>query len=176
VTATNDIATGRAFPIGRWIATRFEAVRRQALPGLPENAQKEANLKTVGHLTWLRTHRLSAPARPKIPVKAAERAYAGSGRPDRDAETHAFEEFTRKYRPDGHLKPGWRRVYTRGAVLEHLAGDPDNPFWIVEATPEVIDGHNGIFRSVFLDFLRQLSDDRLRHIETPSGGAPLVSS
>jgi hypothetical protein len=54
--------------------------------------------------------------------------------------------------------------YTEGAILKHVAGDPDNPFWIVEAMPEVVDGHNGIFRPVFLDFLRQICDDRLRHI------------
>jgi hypothetical protein len=46
----------------------------------------------------------------------------------------------------------------------------------VEVGPEVIDGHNGIFRPVFLDFLRQLCDDRLRHIETKSSGEPVVSS
>jgi hypothetical protein len=176
VTATNDWATGWAFPIGRWLVTRFEAVRRRALPGLPDDAQRQANLKTVGHLPWLRTHRLSAPAQPKAPGTKAEQAYAGSGPPDVDVEKRAFEEFTRKYRPDGHLKPRWQRSYTRGALLEHVTGNPDNPFWIVEVTPEVIDGHNGIFRPVFLDFLRQLCDDRLRHIETPPGGGPVVSS
>ena len=176
VTATNDWATGWAFPIGRWLATRFEAVRRRALLGLPEDAQRQANLRTVGHLPWLRTHRLSAPLQPKAPGAAAAQAYTGSSPPDADAEKLAFEEFTRVYRPDGHLKPGWQRSYTRGALLEHLAGNPDNPFWIVEATPEVIDGHDGIFRPVFLDFLRQLCDDRLRHIETRPGTGPIVSS
>jgi hypothetical protein len=176
VTASNDDATGRAFPIGRWLATRFEAVRRRALPGLPDDAQRQANLQTVGHLPWLRTHRLSASAKPKETATTAEQAYTGSGPPDRDAEKRSLEEFTRKYRPNGHLTPGWQRCYTRGALLEHLAGNPDNPFWIVEVTPEVIDGHNGIFRPVFLDFLRQLCDDRLRHIETAPGGGPSVSS
>ena len=156
------------------MATRFEAVRLRALPGLPDDAAAAANLKTVGHLPWLRTHRLSAPAKPKESAKTAEQAYAGSGPPDRDAEKRA-EEFTRKFRPDGHLKAGWRRSYTRGALLEHLAGNPDNPFWIVEATPELVDGHNGIFRPVFLDFLRQLCDDRLRHVKTPPGGEPVSS-
>jgi hypothetical protein len=176
VTASNDAATGRAFPLGRWIATRFESVRRSAIPGLPDDAQHQSNLKTPGHLAWLRTHRLSAPTKTGKGSKTAEQAYTGSGPPDRDAEARAFEEFTRKYRPKGHLTANWRRAYTRGALLEHLAGNPDNPFWIVEATPEVIDGHNGIFQPVFLDFLRQLSDDRLRHIETQPGAEPVVSS
>ena len=158
VTATNDWATGWAFPIGRWLATRFEAVRRRALLGLPDDAQRQANLRTVGHLPWLRTHRLSAPLQPKTPGAAAAPLGATLGAPTDRAGR------------------GWQRSYTRGALLEHLAGNPDNPFWIVEATPEVIDGHDGIFRPVFLDFLRQLCDDRLRHIETRPGTGPIVSS
>jgi hypothetical protein len=45
---------------------------------------------------------------------------------------------------------------TLGASLEHVTGDPGNPFWVVEASREVIDGHNGIFGLVFLGFLRQV--------------------
>ena len=32
------------------------------------------------------------------------------------------------------------------------------------AAKEVIDGHNGIFRPIFLNFLRQLCDDRVRRV------------
>jgi len=62
----------------------------------------------------------------------------------------------------GHLLKGWKRTYTLGAILEHVGGNPDNPFWTIEATLEVVDGHNEIFRPVFLDFLRQVCDDRLQ--------------
>ena len=93
VTATNDWATGWAFPIGRWLATRFEAVRRRALLGLPEDAQRQANLRTDRHLPWLRTHRLSAPLQPKAPGATAAQAYTDGSPPDADAEKLAFEEF-----------------------------------------------------------------------------------
>jgi hypothetical protein len=166
VTASNDHATGFWFPLGRWISTRLEAVRRNAMSEIPTNAQSEANLKTVGHLPWFMTHRLSA----GTPETSAHQVYQGralskgSVLSDFDTEGRDFDAFNNQFRRNGHLMPGWNRTYTNGAHLEHVAGDPDNPFWIIRATPEVVDGHNGIFRPVFLDFLRQLCDDRLRHI------------
>ena len=161
VTARNDQATGVAFPLGRWISTRLEAVRLNALSAGPADAQKEANLNTIGHLRWLITHRLSAAGSPET---SPHQAYEGRVSSNFDAEELAFDIFNKEFRRDGHLLKGWKRTYTEGAILKHVAGDPDNPFWIVEAMPEVIDGHNGIFRPVFLDFLRQICDDRLRHI------------
>ena len=81
-----------------------------------------------------------------------------------DEEREAFDKFNKKWRPNGHLKANWKREYTNGAILEHLSGCADNPFWTIQATPDVVDGHSGIFRPVFLDFLRQVCDDRLRFI------------
>jgi hypothetical protein len=88
-----------------------------------------------------------------------------------------FEAFNARWRPAGLLLPNWQRTYTSGAFLEHVAGDPSNPFWVVEASPEVVDGHNGIFRPVFLDFLRQLCEDRLRRGVSPTteGSVPTGS-
>jgi hypothetical protein len=162
VTARNDQATGVAFPLGRWISTRLEAIRLHALIGGPADAQKQANLNTIGHLRWLTTHRLGALESQET---SPHQAYEGRRvRSDFDAEELAFDTFNKEWRRDGHLMRGWKRTYTEGAILEHVGGNPDNPFWLVEATPEVVDGHNGIFRPIFLDFLRQLCDDRLRHV------------
>jgi Alpha/beta hydrolase family len=161
VTARNDLATGIAFPLGRRISTLPENVRRHALSGGPPGAQKEANLNTIGHLRWVITHRLSAAGSPET---SPHQAYKGRVSSNFDAEELDFDKFNKEFRRDGHLMRGWKRTYTEGALLEHVAGNPDDPFWIVEATPEVVDGHNGIYRPVFLDFLRQLCDDRLRHV------------
>jgi hypothetical protein len=62
-------------------------------------------------------------------------------------------------------------------AAQHLAalgaqvgqGDPDSPFWIVEASKEIVDEHGGIFEDAFLGFLRQYCDDRLRPLR-PRGG------
>jgi pimeloyl-ACP methyl ester carboxylesterase len=174
VTSTNDDATKYWFPMGRRFSTRLESVRQNAfawerrnalewdeiIP--PADAQEQSILHTVGHLPWLTTHRLSCPNRDE----STHQAYEGMGpaKPDWDKERQAFIEFNQKFRPNGHLQKNWKRTYSSGAILEHLYGNPDIPFWTIEAAPEVVDGHNGIFGKVFLDFLRQVCDDRLQSI------------
>jgi len=169
VTATNDYATGYWFPIGRWFSTRLESVRRNALgpwsrddaENPPPDAEKKAIRNTIGHLPWLSTHRLSCVKT----EESAHQAYKGKGPPDWRKERRDFDEFNQKFRPNGHLQKNWKRTFSSGAILEHVRGNPDSPFWTIQATPEVVDGHNGIFRPVFLDFLRQVCDDRLQHID-----------
>jgi hypothetical protein len=39
--------------------------------------------------------------------------------------------------------------------------DPNNPFWVIKTTKQVIDGHNGIFSDVLLGFIRKLVAERL---------------
>ncbi len=159
ITAKNDRATGLAFPCGRWLNTSFEAKRRGTSPDLPPDAQQKANLNTVGHLPWLTTHKLVAPPGTNA---AAEKNYNGGVPINRKAEATAFADFNAQWRQGGLLRQNWQRTYSSGTTIEHVQGHPSNPFWVVEADAEVVDGHNGIFRPVFLDFLRQFCDDRLR--------------
>ncbi|MER9216158.1 hypothetical protein NKI54_29715 [Mesorhizobium sp. M0663] len=161
VTAANDWATGITFPIGRWFGTWFEAVRRIKIDGITDHAQRDANLNTIGHIKWLRTHRLTAPVQPAAAPATAKYEGRKEG-PDLAKENADFTVFNEQWRRDGVLQEHWERTYSDGAHLQHVAGDASNPFWIVEASKEVVDGHNGIFRPVFLDFLRQLADDRMR--------------
>ena len=161
VTAEDDWATGWAFPIGRWLNTRFEAVRPKALdPPLPEDAQRQANLNTMGHLDWLTTHELRGTK--GTPPPSAQ--YTGRLRTFGE-EDQQFRSFNVNQRPAGQLVPHWERTYSAGAKLRHLGrNDPNDPFWIVRATKDIVHGHNGIFGLPFLDFLRQLVDDRLRQL------------
>jgi hypothetical protein len=164
VTAKNDQATGKAFPLGRWANTRFESVREIVQKGQPRNAQRQAILNTMGHLKWLVTHELAAQ---ETTVPQAQWTYRGRTRPYRDEEAD-FDEFNRDYRPGGHLRDKWVRKYSSGAVLRHVAGDPDCPYWSVAATPEVIDGHNGIFKHIFVDFIRAAHREKSRAVKCRS--------
>jgi pimeloyl-ACP methyl ester carboxylesterase len=157
ITATNDWATGLAFPIGRWFGTFFQSTR--------DKLQRCANRNTVGHLEWMRTHALTAT---KKRARGRQPLYTGQTNNLRAVEENDFQDFNRRYRPNGRFESNWTRNYSSGAVLSHVKGDPDSPFWVVSATPDVINGHNGIFGVTFLDFMRQLCDDRLRRIN----GAP----
>ncbi|GJE39643.1 hypothetical protein [Methylobacterium persicinum] len=130
-------------------------------PKLPAGAQRQANLNTIGHLPWLITHELTAP---KGANAKLQKTINGNWHPSAAEEDAAFEAFNKRYRTNGALPNGWSRDYTSGASLRHVAGHPDNPFWVVRASAEVIDGHNGIFRPIFLNFLRQLCDDRVRRV------------
>lgn len=175
VTSTNDVATKYWFPRGRWLSTRLESVRRNTLAWNddseivpPVDAQAMSILQTVGHLPWLTTHKLSC-AKTDEPAHQAYKGM-GSNKPDWHQERKAFDEFNQECRHGGHLQKNWKRTYSSGAILEHVRGNPDIPFWTIEATPDVVDGHSGIFKKVFMDFLRQVCDDRLHTLpgERPS--------
>jgi hypothetical protein len=90
VTATNDWATGLAFPAGMAINRIEESTRG--------DEEKQALIRTMGHVRWMRTHELSS------------------------------------------------------GGLRQVQFDPKNPFWVVSATPDIIDGHNGIWKDAFINF------------------------
>jgi pimeloyl-ACP methyl ester carboxylesterase len=100
VTATNDWATGLAFPIGN-----LYCLLTESWLGVEE---RQAMINTVGHLDWLRTHDL--------------------------------------------------KTDNSGVGYELSAEDPavQHPYWVVSATPSVINGHTGIFQPPFLKFVRDL--------------------
>jgi hypothetical protein len=172
VTAENDWATGLAFPAGRMIGWNGSTKGPR---------QRATNVKTMGHVPWMRTHELSAPGLPAgqarhklietIPLTDEER------RAVRTREDAAFRaRVDTEVGADGLLLPGWSRTYSSGAVLRQVQPKPEPreagiapncPFWVVRAKKEVVDGHNGIFRTVFLDFLRQVLDDVVRTPTAP---------
>ena len=150
VTARNDEATGRAFPIGAWLGSRWEHTRSRV--------QAKALIHTMGHLDWMRTHELTAESGRLLPrpvyLEPGPAANASDG--ELGAERHwsnsAYQNRT----------AGWVRHFQGGAILTHMAKDPSNPFWVVRASPEVINGHNGIFGDVFLGFVQKLVAEQLR--------------
>ncbi len=104
-TAKNDWATGLAFPLGN-LYSRFTETTK---PG----QEREAILKTIGHVSWMKTHDLAAD-------------FGAGG--------------------------------TTGYKLAPPA--PNNlsttPFWVVQATPDVINGHNDIKNTRLLTCIADL--------------------
>jgi hypothetical protein len=133
VQALNDYATKYAFPLGASLGTIGESTRG------PE--QRQALLHTVGHLSWMRTHDLSAPG---VRLPASRQPHSPPSTSARSAHP-----ITSGGQPEQRS--------SRGALLKRLPAFPaDNPFWAVSATPEVVDGHNGIFGDVFVGFVHDL--------------------
>jgi hypothetical protein len=113
-------------------------------------------VQTMGHLPWMQTHEVTADP----DVEPATRVAAPAAFNSEDAvllsermpSDESYKERTTH----------WVRHFAGGAVLRHKAMDPNNPFWVVEATEPVINGHNGIFGDVFLGFIRKLVAEQLR--------------
>jgi hypothetical protein len=163
VTADTDTATKTWFPLGRRLGFSSWKARRIA-------DQKTTVLNTVGHVPFMRTHLLTAKRDrepgPEIPTEGECARLI-------DEENKLYQEFNDEWRTqDRHLKPGWKRRFKGGAVLEHIytgpAGtaspaetcDPENPYWVVSASKDVIYGHDGFWnKQVFVDFVRQLMED-----------------
>ena len=167
LTASNDAATGAAFPIGRLLDPwRGPSIGKR---------EHDATLDTMGHVLWMQTHEITlGKARLPAGIPPDHKTHLDDAERQRvlDQEDADFRAFVRdKADADGHLLPGWSRQYTWGALLREVRPQPgedetgivpDNPFWVVRAAPEIIDGHGGIFGDAFLDFLRQVIDDVMR--------------
>jgi hypothetical protein len=167
VTAENDWATGLAFPAGRTIGW-YGSTR-----GPRERA---TNFRTMGHVPWMQTHELSAPGLPAAQARQklidTPPLTSEARRAVRAGETATSRSFLEsEVDAGGMLKPGWSRSYSSGAKLQQVPPEPapgeagiapNCPFWVVQAKKEVVDGHSGIFRTVFLDFLRQVLDEVVR--------------
>lgn len=183
VTSEGDQATGKAFPIGRWLNGVWEKYSTGHVDGeidhTPEQ-QREANVKTIGHTERYRTHRLEyRPSARMAAINAAQQDDAGSctcpyrsGINDLLANANIpaeLEEWKTDYRANmvnGHRKPEWTRSYgADGTVLRHAPNDPnngpDNPFWVVYADKQIIADHNAFYTPLFLNFVRHTYDDSL---------------
>ena len=99
--------------------------------------ERQALTRTMGHLPWLLTHTLSvAPRRDASDAATSLRALCRRG-----------------------------AIRTIGDVLVTGTGEaPGSPFWVASATPEIIDGHDGIFLPAFEGFVRALLQ---AHVATP---------
>jgi hypothetical protein len=150
VTSSNDDATGRAFPVGAWLGSRWEHTRTVE--------ERAAIVHTMGHLPWMQTHDVAAD--PAVGSAPTTRFAAGAASNSSDAVL--LHERTPSDPSYEERSAGWVRHFAGGAVLTHRAMDPNNPFWVVQAAKQVINGHNGIFGDVFLGFIRKLVAEQLR--------------
>jgi hypothetical protein len=151
VTSANDSATGIAFPLGAALASLWEHGRN--------HRQKVAIRHTMGHIPWMRTHTLKSERGASRPAFVASDEQLAAERKSSDAE----------YRD---RSPHWTRRFDGGAVLRHEAMDSSNPFWVVEASPEIINGHNGIYGDAFHGFIRKLVAEQLRAPQDAGGVTP----
>jgi hypothetical protein len=138
VTAINDWATGIFYPLGSLSSLVSEAWRGQQ--------EREALVRTMGHIEWLRTHELSAAPTAAPGTAGAAVATARTGQTERNA--------FRSLSGGGREHPP-AQIFG-GVSVKRVAGRKPSPFWSASATPDIIDGHNGIFKPAFIGFVAAL--------------------
>jgi pimeloyl-ACP methyl ester carboxylesterase len=134
VTAENDDATKIAFPLGNFTRLFTEAWRT--------SHERQALIRTMGHLSWLRTHAISKAPSPAAEPRLAALAAAAAAQPV-------------AHRMRALAAPNQTQQFDQ-AIVTSAPGATQSPFWVASATPDVIDGHNGIFGDVFRGFVRAL--------------------
>jgi hypothetical protein len=133
VTAINDWATKYAFPLGNLFRRLGEACRG--------SRQREALRKTMGHVRWMRTHHLSR----KAPVAAAV----------------AEERHTAEQAGSAVMQARGGTGQIAGVEVTNVDGHTTNPFWVADADPTVINGHNGITDPAFAEFIAELVEGHI---------------
>lgn len=137
ITAQNDSATGFWFPLGMKWAALGETVRGRR--------ERTALISTMGHIDWMRTHDLSKPGETK-PASKQEMRRPGT------APMWVSPVVT----PTLSVPQSETITYASGACLRTVPGFcSTNPFWVVRASAEVLDGH-GIHGFVLPDFIRDI--------------------
>jgi hypothetical protein len=152
ITATSDAdrATGVAFPIARWFNTLFETDPAQ---------QREANVQTVGHNDRYTTHKLSVCDPSDV---ACRQACANPGLLKADVKgTERDERLRAELGSAGALRHAFfgKQEYLCDSLK--LASTEQwqpvgNPYWVVETTGDIMNGHNDIFNPAFVAFVRQM--------------------
>jgi hypothetical protein len=83
---------------------------------------------------------------------------------EKECVTHAFG-FVPSFRTHALAGPTGNEPF----VLTPPGTAQTNPFWVVGAAQEVIDGHGGIWQTPFLQFIASLV---FQHVQASKGGAP----
>ncbi len=128
-TTSADVATGRAFPAGRFVSTLFETTNSPA--------EYRASLETVGHNARYETHTLGMCGDDDAQCKNACVAGDDVAYITR-VVNHGFTSGTQTLCKN--LK---------------LSGPQPHPFWVVTTTAAIMKDHNDIFNEHFVDFIKQ---------------------
>lgn len=138
ITAENDRATKKLFPIAMRLESRRQKFRSNTVP-----AQRELVTHTAGHTPFLHSHE---------PLRFdADAACVGA------AETLPLDVVRcrgeEKEDSLGAIFTVGRRKYE---INKTVGGFNHTPYWIMQAPPSVIDDHSGFFTDEFTSFLRGL--------------------
>ncbi len=153
-TAKNDDATGVAFPMGRWVSTFFEKYMN--------GNEKAANRTAVGHFGPFISHDLTW--HKKGSTELAQQPAAETAQIPHELDTAETSLMRADLETFAALKKQWQGISVESgwsldfgnSRLTHLGKTQSlNPLYVVSVDSEIIDGHGGIWKPEFADFLRR---------------------
>ena len=146
MTSEQDLATKRAFSIGRWFATRFEktakVARMNPISKTPQEIdEKDTNVVAIGHYDPYRTHYLRASEVVPPP------------QPTADESASALKRTSEAWENDS---PG-SRIEFPGTTLERTTNSAArNPYLVIKVQKSLIPNHNDIWNFRVAEFITQL--------------------
>ncbi|WP_158937434.1 hypothetical protein [Burkholderia sp. S171] len=179
ITSETDLATGMAFPAGRFLNTLFE---RPA----SSSDQATAIKRTPGNMDRYVTHVLHGPASEATGAGAqnalpAANAVCEGWKPgsalltltNQDLEQAVKDNKTREVKQSQDFIAGlnasatfpatWKRTFCGGATLEVNQQEGENNaqtlVWNIRAEPSIINGHGDVMNPALLDVVRQMFGD-----------------
>jgi len=159
ITSQGDSATGKAFPLGRWLPSQFDTYRKDSR----KREQIGANRKAVGHFPDYRTHFLIPNDRTEEPVKANKKLAENCGCNFPIASEGTDEEHAAIVREtiENLRNHRWSESGEMSFPLSTLVWEKDklpsnSPIMLVSADPKIIPNHSGIYQRAFIDFLRYM--------------------
>jgi len=156
IASETDGPNGFWFPLGRRIETLFESTG--------DRSPRRQIVTSVGNYQEFWTHRLTAAVPPRSPlskdVVARRIRDCACALPLESIDPREAAYLISLVLDRGNLPSepdGTEAVPYGRALLTPLKPiDPHNPFWVVRASDDVIHGHNGIFTTYLLDFVRRV--------------------
>jgi hypothetical protein len=165
-TSTADWATGIAFKWARFIGTIFESA---------PHAEQEANVNAVGHNPRYTTHLLSlcsegdsrcaAACKGDAPSLTEEQTDEATQPTPKERELTIAKEQQRaalleaeekRAKAKEYFCGGERQRFNLQLTTEDQYKPENNPFWVVQTTGDIMNGHNDIFNPRFEAFTRQM--------------------
>ena len=163
ITSKDDVATRKAFPVGRWLSTRFDKY-----PEEPTLNEEEANLYTFGHARSFVTHELGLSVAAGTISEGSNLPCTGWSKDIPFEQRLAIEQRNLdSFRQElVGLKNNGASIVSRHFCglqtmkLQAFAGTEawsgNSPVWNVSTAKPIVNDHNDFDNPLLLEFLRQL--------------------
>ena len=170
VASETDKPNGMWFPLGRRIDALFQKTGTRS--------PRREVVTAVGNYEAFWTHRLTAADPPRQPPKPADRRLSAMRDCRCELPVERIDEKEARYlgslvsgRGTAAMAPaGAEAAYGRARLTTLRELVPRNPFWVVRASDEVIRGHNGIFTTYLIDFIRRIIIEASARARVPRAG------